>query len=112
MQFYGYHGVLPEEKKLGQIFQVDVVVYISEECIKNDNLENTVNYVEIYNIVKNEIENQRYNLIEFLAERIAEKIHGFYSKPITRIIVRIRKPSAPINGILDYAEVEVDKNYG
>lgn len=110
MQFYGNHGATAEEKKLGQTFQADVIVYLSEH-IKEDNLERTVDYVEIYNIVKNEIENKKYNLIEFLAESIAEKIHNTYSKLIIRIIVRIRKPAVPINGILDYAEAEIDRNY-
>lgn len=110
MQFYGYHGAFTEEKKLGQVFQADVIAYIPEST-KEDILEHTVNYVEIFTIVKNEIENERYNLIEFLAGKIAEKIHNLYSKQIIRIIVRIRKPAVPLNGILDYAEVEIDKNY-
>lgn len=110
MQFFGYHGVLLEEKELGQIFQADVIIYISEP-IKKDTLEHTINYIEIFNIVKKEVENERYNLIEALAERIVDKIYNVYKKQITRIILRIRKPAVPLHGILDYAEVEIDNNY-
>ena len=110
MQFYGFHGVLEEETRLGQAFQADVIIYIPDS-IQEDILERTIDYAGVYSIIKNMIENETYKLIEMLATKIADKLYNTYQKQINRVIIRIRKPAAPIKGILDFAEVEIDRSY-
>ncbi len=108
--FYAYHGVLEEEHKLGQRFFIDLELFCDlEKAGKTDNLNQTINYTEVYQLVKDISVQERYNLIEALAERIAEKI----LKKIVRVkevIVRVKKPEAPVEGIFDYVGVEIRRN--
>ncbi len=109
MRFIGCHGVLKEENRLGQEFQVDVELFLNlEQAIKTDNVDNTINYSKVYRIVKDCVENSVCKLIEKLAGQILDKIKVKYEDKIEKAVVRVRKPSAPIYGIFDYAEVEVD----
>ena len=51
MEFYGYHGVLPEETVLGQRFLVDVVAEIDlKEAGITDNLEESISYVDLFQV--------------------------------------------------------------
>ena len=64
VQIYAYHGLLPEEKQLGQKFQVDVElsVDLSKSCI-TDSIEDTVNYEKIIKIINLSFKNSKKNLI-------------------------------------------------
>ena len=53
MEFYGYHGVFPEENRLGQRFAVDIAVSLDlKKAGETDELEHSVNYAELYQISK------------------------------------------------------------
>lgn len=106
MRFYGYHGVYPEETKLGQSFVVDVELYADlRQAGLNDDLRQTVDYGKVYAAVKEMVEGHRFQLIEALAERVAAAVlEGF---PVTEIVVRVHKPKAPIPGPLDGVTVEI-----
>lgn len=107
LAFYGYHGVLKEEKKLGQKFFIDITLFIDlKEAGKTDDLDYTVDYENIYKITKKIVENEQYNLLEALAERICEKVlHSF--DIIQKIDIKIRKPGAPVAGIFDCFAVQI-----
>lgn len=108
MIFYGYHGVLTAEKEMGQRFALDLVMYTDlREAGKKDDLKYTVNYAAVYQCVKQLVEEQRFNLLEALAEAIAEQVLLHF--PLQRIGVSIRKPSAPVVGIFDYVEVSIER---
>ncbi len=105
--FYGYHGVLPEENKLGQKFFIDVELYVNLKTAGiSDDVEDTVNYAEAYAIVKEITENQQYKLIEALAENIADTILNKF-QTVEEIEIQVRKPEAPVKGIYDYFAVEI-----
>ncbi len=107
MEFYAYHGALPEEQILGQKFNIDVELYCSlEKAGETDNLNDTVSYAEIYDIIKNIVQNNKFRLIERLAHCISQEILSKYKK-ISEILVSIRKPQAPINGKFDWMCVEI-----
>ncbi len=108
MQFYGYHGVSPAEKHLGGKFEIDVEMRmdLKQACISDD-LEATVNYEAVYKLVDRCVKNNSYYLIEALADSIARSMLKEFS--VTDITVRVRKPHAPINGMLDTIEVEIDR---
>ena len=75
MQFFGYHGVLPEENVLGQRFRANVSIAVDiKQAGETDELEHTVSYVGVYDICKEIIEGKRYKLIEAVAETIATRI--------------------------------------
>ncbi len=106
MQFYGYHGVSESEKHLGGKFEVDVELKMDLiEAIATDSLESTIDYEAVYKTVDNCVKNDTYYLIESLADSIAREILSRFS--VSEINVRVRKPHAPINGMLDTVEVEV-----
>lgn len=102
LAFYGYHGVLPEENVLGQKFFVDIELFL-DLCKAgiSDDVHETVNYADVYQMVKNVVENKRFKLIEALAEAIANLILNKFSR-VQEVIVQIRKPEAPVDGIFDY----------
>jgi len=63
----------------------------------------------VYELVKTEVIEERYNLIETLAHKIAEQIMTTFSQ-ITFILVRVHKPHAPLPGVV--RDVYVEVNYG
>ena len=73
-----------------------------------DTTEQTVNYADVYAVVKEITENRRFNLIERLAEVIAGEMLQKFSK-VTEVTVRIKKPSVPIDCTCDYFAVEVTR---
>lgn len=106
MRFYGYHGVFPEESRLGQSFQVDVELYADlRRAGQTDDLSATVDYGKVYGNVKEIVEGRPFKLIEAVAEQVAQSIlSGF---PVTEVVVRVHKPNAPIPGPLDSVTVEI-----
>lgn len=103
---YGYHGVFPEEAKLGQRFYVDVELGLNlRPAGQSDNLERTVNYAEVAQSIRHIVEHERYQLIESLAERIASMILETYTI-VSETTVRIVKPHPPVN--LQFAGVSVE----
>lgn len=107
MRFHTNHGVFEEEKKLGQQLAVDVVVdYDIEHKVKDDDLKTTINYASVFDDVKNYVENQRFNLIESLANGLLDLLANKY--PTTDgITISIRKGSVPIDGIFDDVQITV-----
>ncbi|SEJ88198.1 dihydroneopterin aldolase [Bhargavaea ginsengi] len=111
MQFYGYHGALPEETKIGQRFTVSLSLAVSlEEAGRTDNLDKTVNYAEAYTVVKEIVEGEPVKLIEAVAERIASAILKDFGGKVGGCRVRVIKPDPPIPG--HYRAVEVDITRG
>lgn len=108
MIFYGYHGVYGEERKLGQLIAVDVemVSDLSKAGLQDD-LRLTVNYVEVYDLVKAIVEKEQFKLIEGIAFAILTQLTKEYQ--LKRIVVRVRKPHPPIGGLMDAAEFEISK---
>ena len=107
MSFYAYHGVLPEEKKLGQTFLVSLELFLDlQKAGETDNLADTVNYAGVYETVKAVMERPSCQLLEFLAETIAGRIlHG----PVKGVIVEIKKTSPPIAATLSYVSVRLER---
>lgn len=111
MSFYGYHGALVEENKLGQRFSATVSLAVDlQEAGKTDNLDKTVNYAEAYTICEDIVEGEPVKLIETVAEKIATALLEAYSEKITGVRVVLVKPDPPIKG--HYASVAVDITRG
>jgi len=109
MAFYGYHGVLPEEKSLGQRFLIDVTVWLDlRQATAADSLQAGIDYTAIYHIVKDMVHGKRCNLIETLAERIAAAVLQGLSQ-IDQVAVVVSKPEAPIPGVLAGVTAEVTR---
>lgn len=108
LEFYAYHGVMQEEKTLGQRFIIDLSLALDlREAGQQDNLTKTVNYGEVYATVREIVTGNKFDLIEALAEHLAREILGRYR--VNSVTVKIRKPQAPIPGIFDYVGVEIER---
>jgi 7,8-dihydroneopterin aldolase/epimerase/oxygenase len=107
MVFYGYHGVYPEENKLGQKFYVDLDLRLDlSKAARSDDVEDTVNYAEIHAMVKRVVEGQPVKLIEALAEKIASAVLGTYTI-INEATVSVTKPNPPFDITFDGVTVEL-----
>lgn len=107
--FYGYHGLLKEEAVLGQKFFIDIELYLdTKEAGETDDMYKSVSYADVYEIVKEIVENKRFNLLEALAENIASEVLEKFDL-IKGIMVRVKKPEAPVPGIYDYFGVEIKR---
>lgn len=105
--FYAYHGVLQDEQNIGAKFEVDVELHCRlTEARKTDQLAFTVNYEKVYALMKEVVTEKKYYLIEALAHTIGERILEKFSL-VESAVIRVRKPSAPVHGILDTVEVEI-----
>ena len=109
MVFSGRHGVGEEERAEAQRFEVDVELHLDlRPAGLSDDLDRTVDYREVFEICRSVIEGPSRDLIEALAERIADRVlERAGSKGATEVVVRVRKPQVPLPGQLDHASVEV-----
>ena len=103
--FYGYHGLLPEEEKLGQRFEVDVEVYGDFRGYSNGQTESAVDYPEICKLTESVVTEERFGLIEALADRVADVLQERLG--LDRFLVRVRKPNPPFDMQFDGVEVEI-----
>ncbi|MCH5241377.1 MAG: dihydroneopterin aldolase [Muribaculaceae bacterium] len=104
LSFYSYHGVLEEERKIGNEFRVSLSVFIpyNQEII-NDDLSATVSYADLYEIVKAEMGSPK-KLLETVAQRIVAEIKAGFPQ-IIRGEVTIEKIHPPIPSMLGSASV-------
>lgn len=105
--FYAYHGVLEAEKKLGQKFIIDIELKcdLKKACLSDD-VKDTINYAEVYNLVKEIVETSRYNLLEKLAETCAQEILTKFTD-VEEIIIKVKKTQAPVEGLFSYFATEI-----
>ncbi|MBR1579486.1 MAG: dihydroneopterin aldolase [Selenomonadaceae bacterium] len=107
MMFYGFHGYYEYEREQGQKFFFDVELKINDDdSVKSDKLNDGVDTARVYDLIKEETENKRFQLLAALGEHIADKLLDKFAH-VDEVMVRIRKPSVPISGPIDYVEVEV-----
>ncbi len=99
-----FHGVLEHERRTGQLFVIDVTVWLDlQAAAATDDLSLTVHYGELAEQVVAAVESQPVDLIETVAERIAHV--ALAHAPVTRTRVTVHKPSAPI--AVPFADVSV-----
>lgn len=110
LQFYGYHGVFPEENKLGQRFYVDLILEADlKQAGMSDQLDQTVNYAEVYECVKQIVEGPPSKLVEAVAEKLATSILTQFPI-INACTVKVTKPDPPINGNYDSVAIEITRS--
>ena len=107
LAFYARHGLTEEEAKLGQRFRVDIELELNPGVqIDKDLAEETVNYVDVFEVVQTIFEGQRFNLIETCAHAIASTLLNDFEL-INVVSVTVKKPSVPVDCICDYFAAEV-----
>lgn len=109
MQFYGRHGALPPEQSLGQRFAVDLRIETELTTAGlSDRLEDTINYADLFEVVRATLEGPPRKLLETLAETIAEAILAQWLQ-VQAVLIEIRKPAVPLPGTLDHAAVVIER---
>ncbi len=108
--FYGYHGLMSEEKKLGQRFFIDLKCGVDLSApATTDLVSQTVSYAAIYDTVKFAFETKRMHLIEAVAQNIVDGIFSDFSE-VNWIKIRVRKPEAPIAMVRGEAAIELHRH--
>ncbi|GAA4524827.1 2-amino-4-hydroxy-6-hydroxymethyldihydropteridine diphosphokinase [Brachybacterium paraconglomeratum] len=109
---WAHHGVLEEEKRLGQQFEVDVTLHLdTAPAGASDALSRTVNYAEAAAAVHEEMTGGPYDLVETLAERIATRILTDTGHPLVRRVgIRVHKPSAPVGLPVGSVTVSIERD--
>ena len=74
IRFYARHGVLAQERETGGEFNVSIrVKYPLEKSMISDNIDDTLNYAKLFEIIKNEMQKPSF-LLEHVAGRIGQSI--------------------------------------
>lgn len=107
MRFYGFHGVNPEERVLGQEYLVDLAVEMDlRPAGASDRLEDTISYAHIYRAVRDIMEGEPRNLLEAAAQSIVDRVLADF--PVDSVSVCVKKPHPPIRGsVIENATVEI-----
>lgn len=105
--FFARHGVLDEEERLGQRFYVDAELMVEpDRPLEDDSMQSTVDYGIAFQVIEKIITGQRRFLIEALAKEVGQALAERFPQ-IKRAEITVRKPNAPVPGVLDYVEVTV-----
>lgn len=111
LEVFCHHGVYQEENVLGQKFLVDIVAKVDTRVAgKTDELDKSVSYGDICRLVKKEMTKQNDNLLERVAERLAECILLQFSL-IREVEIELKKPWAPVLMHMDYASVKIKRRW-
>lgn len=107
MVFHGTHGVLEQEQREPQPFEIDVEMLLNlQPAGVDDDLSKTVDYGQVFEACRQIVESTRFRLVEALAEAIAHEVLAGFPL-VTEVGVRLRKPKAPIAGTFDWVGVEI-----
>jgi dihydroneopterin aldolase len=104
MEFYSYHGHFEEESVIGTKFNLDLYIETdTEKAEKSDKLEETVNYLAVYQVVKKEMETPSY-LIEHVARRILDAVMASFPT-IDSAEIKFRKMNPPLGGQMESVSI-------
>ena len=105
---FSYHGCLPEEGRIGSEYSADLEVKTDlRKSAVSDKLEDTVDYVYLNRVVKEEMD-IRSNLLEHVAHRIIERV--FRELPqVSRIMLSVSKINPPIEGDVELVSVVMEE---
>lgn len=107
MEFYAYHGCFAEERKIGTWFNVDLSMEVdTSKAEESDNLEDTVNYQEVYQVVKKEMMVSS-KLLENVARRILNAIKEAFPT-VSYAWVKVKKMNPPLGGKMESVSVELE----
>jgi dihydroneopterin aldolase len=108
LEFFAFHGYYEEEQKIGNKYGVDISIEMPlEKASMNDRLADTINYEDLYNIIRAEMKKPS-RLLENIGERILKSVFEQFPL-ITYADISISKFNPPIGGICNRAKVKLSK---
>jgi 7,8-dihydroneopterin aldolase/epimerase/oxygenase len=109
LRFFAYHGLYAEERKTGNEFEVNLSVsYTPAEAVITQ-LDNSVNYVKLHELIKSEMQQHR-DLLETFVMELAEKIHASFPG-VKKVDISIDKLHPPIARFSGDVGVKYTKEY-
>ena len=109
VQINAYHGLYPGELKIGNSYQINLSVAFEEDNINFDSLADTINYVELYEIVRQRMQHPTH-LLEKLCYEIIQDINSKFPF-IKQVTVSLYKLHAPIENFEGRVGVTLQKNF-
>ncbi|MGH3649956.1 MAG: dihydroneopterin aldolase [Acidimicrobiia bacterium] len=108
IEVYAKHGVLAEEQEKAQVFKVDVTVFADLATAgETDDLSDTLDYSALALEIREVVGSESNKLIETVAARVADALMSHPT--VTRSIVTIHKPDAPIDVVFQDVAVTVER---
>ena len=108
LRVHGRHGVYAQEQEQGQTFVIDVTLETDHRgAARSDDLADTVHYGELAEQLAAAVRTTRYDLIEALADHLAQL--ALQHAAVRRVRVRVAKPDAPIDVEFDEVAVVVTR---
>jgi dihydroneopterin aldolase len=110
LQVFAHHGLLPEEKTLGQRFAIDITAFLDlAEAGRTDDLARSISYVELIETATATLTRDRFDLIEAAAEAVAAALLAGFPA-VERVAVELRKPGAPIDAVFAHVGVAIERS--
>lgn len=109
LKIYAYHGVYDEEKEHGQFFLISAKLSLDlRPSSMSDDLLETVSYDEVAHTIERVVTEEKWNLIEAVAEAVASEILLCYGR-VRSVQVRVDKPDAPIGLAFETVSVTIER---
>ena len=106
MRFYAYHGVMEQERRVGGEYLVSLQVETDlSRAVNSDSVADTVNYAQLYEVVKREMA-EPSQLLEHVAGRIGQRVLDHFQQ-VTALTVRVMKCNPPMGADCKGASVEM-----
>ena len=106
MRFYAHHGCFEQERAIGTHFRVDLTFTTDTSRAEvSDNIGDTVSYLDVYQVVKSEMEKPS-NLLENVARRVGDAVLAQFAA-VENVRVKVYKLNPPLGGQMDSVSVEV-----
>ncbi len=108
MSFYAYHGCFEQEQIVGTKYEITLTLTLDcSKAAQTDNLEDTVSYLEVYGVVKKEM-NIKSKLIENVAQRIINAVKNQFPQ-IVEVEIRLSKLNPPLGGQVNRVTIQMAK---
>lgn len=107
MEFFAYHGCFKEEQMIGTKFIVDLYLTVdTSKAEKTDNLVDTVNYQQVFRLVKKEMEITS-KLLEHVGRRILDNVKSTFPQA-EKATLKIRKMNPPLGGKMNFVSLTLN----
>ncbi len=108
LEFYAYHGHYREERYVGNRFLLDISINTNTtKAEKSDNIEDTLNYQQVYAIIKDDMENKQSHLLENIGRRIIDRLYKNFDG-IDKVKLKISKINPPMGGQIQSVSVTIE----
>jgi 7,8-dihydroneopterin aldolase/epimerase/oxygenase len=112
LQVFARHGVLEEERRLGQRFALDIVAHLDlRPAGESDDFARTVGYDALIALATETMTAKSYSLLEAAAEAVAQAILARFPQ-IESVEIELRKPAAPIDAVFAHVGVRIERSRG